>query len=174
MESKNVIIIGSGIGGIAVAGYLSGMGHRVTIFEKNEFPGGRCGRYIREGHRFDIGATFMMMPGVYREAFSRLGREMTDELTLHRMDPVYKVKYKGEREIRFTTDMARMQDQLEAIEPGSYGRFLKLMGKGFEIYEKIDAINRSKLFQGSGSFITEVPDVAGQIQSLQQSLPLYT
>lgn len=135
-RGKKVIIIGAGIGGIASAGALSRKGYRVEIFEKNPFPGGRCGSYQRDGHRFDIGATFLMMPGIYEEAFRAVGRNMWEELTLHRIDPVYRVKFKGDREISLSSDLSTLQKQLELIEPGSFGHFLKLMGKGFEIYEK--------------------------------------
>ena len=135
-KAKKAIIIGSGIGGIVTAGSLARKGYDVALFEKNAHPGGRCGTFMKEGHRFDIGATFMMMPGVYKEAFSALGKSMTDELTLYRMDPVYRVKFPGDKEISFSSDMAKLQDQFEQIEKGSYGRFLKLMSKGFEIYEK--------------------------------------
>jgi len=135
-QEKRVIVIGAGIGGIVTAGSLARKGYAVTIFEKNPHPGGRCGTFVKDGHRFDIGATFLMMPGVYKEAFSAVGKSMSDELTLYRMDPVYKVKFPGDREISFTSDMAKLQDQFEEIEEGSYGRFLKLMSKGFEIYEK--------------------------------------
>jgi phytoene desaturase len=133
---RKIVIIGAGIGGITTAAFLASQGHQVKIFEKNGYPGGRTGRFEREGHRFDIGATFLMMPGIYRDTFSRLGRSLEEELTLHRMDPVYKLKYEGEKEIHFTSDLARMQKQLEEIEPGSYGKFLKLMNKGFQIYER--------------------------------------
>ena len=102
MENKRVIIIGAGIGGITTAGYLASRGYDVTIFEKNPFPGGRCGKFEKHGHRFDIGATFLMMPGIYEEAFSRVGREMFETLNLHRVDPVYRVKFPGDREVRFT------------------------------------------------------------------------
>ena len=143
-QEKKVIIIGAGIGGIVAAGSLARKGYHVTIFEKNAYPGGRCGTFVKDGHRFDIGATFLMMPGVYKEAFSAVGKSMTDELTLYRIDPVYRVKFPGDKEISFTSDMAKLQDQFEKIEEGSYGRFLKLMSKGFEIYEKsIPLIDRN-------------------------------
>jgi phytoene desaturase len=135
-QDKKVIIIGAGIGGIATAGALAKKGYQVTIMEKNGHPGGRCGSYERDGHRFDIGATFLMMPGVYEEAFKAAGKNMWDAMRLHRIDPVYRVKFKGKREIEFSSDLASLQKQFEAIEKGSFGRFLKLMGKGFEIYEK--------------------------------------
>ena len=136
LERKKAIIIGAGIGGIATAGNLACKGYNVTIFEKNAYPGGRCGRYEKEGHRFDIGATFLMMPDVYKETFSRMGKNLFDELNLHRVDPVYKVKFPGRKEVRFTSDMASLREQFEAIEKGSFGKFLRLMGKGFNIYEK--------------------------------------
>ena len=75
-KRKSVIIIGSGIGGIATAGYLAYKGYDVTIFEKNAYPGGRCGRYVQDEHRFDIGATFLMMPGVYENTYSAIGLSM--------------------------------------------------------------------------------------------------
>jgi len=135
-KGKKVIIIGSGIGGIATAGALAHKGYQVSIYEKNGFPGGRCGTYVKDGHRFDIGATFLMMPGIYEEAFSAVGKNMWEELNLHRVDPIYRVKFRGDREISFTSDLSSLQRQFEDLEKGSYGRFLKLMGKGFEIYEK--------------------------------------
>ena len=94
-KRKNVIIIGAGIGGIATAGYLARQGYNVTIFEKNAYSGGRCGKFVKDGHRFDIGATFLMMPGIYEKTFSGLGKNLTDEMTLYRMDPVYKIKFRG-------------------------------------------------------------------------------
>ena len=141
---KKIIVIGSGIGGITTAAYLAREGHQVRIFEKNSYPGGRSGTYVKDGHRFDIGATFLMMPGIYEEAFTRLGTDMWKELNLHRMDPVYNVKFPNDKEIQFTSDLARMQSQLEHIEPGSYGRFLKLMNTGYRIYERaMPLINRN-------------------------------
>ncbi|MFC2111737.1 phytoene desaturase family protein [Bacteroidota bacterium] len=134
-EKKKVIIIGAGIGGIATAGNLARQGYDVTIVEKNAFPGGRCGTYVRDGHRFDIGATFLMMPGVYEKTFSAVGKNMADELTLYRMDPVYRIKFPGKKEILFTSDLAKLQKQFEELEKGSYGRFLKLMNIGFNVYK---------------------------------------
>jgi phytoene desaturase len=136
VKAKKVIIIGSGIGGITTAGALARKGYQVSIFEKNPYTGGRCGSYIKDGHRFDIGATFLMMPAIYEEAFSAVGKNMWDEMKLQRIDPIYRVKFRGDREISFSSDLSSLQKQLEDIEEGSFGKFLKLMGKGFEIYEK--------------------------------------
>ncbi len=143
-RQKSVIIIGSGIGGIVAAGNLARRGFDVTIFEKNAFPGGRCGKYVKDDHRFDVGATFLMMPGVYKEAFASVGKNMSEELNLQRIDPIYRIKFPGEKEILFSSDLVKMQAQFESLEPGSYGQFLKLLNIGFNIYDKsMRLINRN-------------------------------
>ena len=141
---KEVIIIGAGIGGIATAAILAHQGYHVTIIEKNPYPGGRCGRYVKDGHRFDIGATFLMMPGIYENIFSAIGKNLHEEMTLYRLDPLYKIKYPGEKEILFTSDLTGLQKQLEALEKGSYVKFLKLMNRGFWVYkDSMRLINRN-------------------------------
>lgn len=135
-KEKSIIIIGSGIGGITTAAYLAKQGYQVRIFEKNNYPGGRNGMFERDGHRFDMGATFLMMPGVFEDTFSRLGTSMFDEMNLHRIDPIYRVKFPGAREIRYTSDLTSLQQQFEQIEPGSYSRFLQLMKTGYRVYER--------------------------------------
>jgi phytoene dehydrogenase-like protein len=42
----------------------------VTVVEKNPEPGGRCGRFERNGHSFDTGPTLLIMPLVYRAEFT--------------------------------------------------------------------------------------------------------
>ena len=144
MAKKHAIIIGSGIGGITTAANLAKRGYEVTIFEKNAFAGGRCGSYEKEGHRFDIGATFLMMPGIYKEAFALLGKDMFEEMELYRVDPIYKVKFRNQKQVLFGSDMAHMQKQFEELEKGSYDRFLKLMSQGFHIYDRsMGMINRN-------------------------------
>ena len=135
-KGKNVVIIGSGIGGIVTAGNLARNGYNVTVFEKNAFAGGRCGKYVKDDHRFDVGATFLMMPGIYKEAFESVGKDMAQELKLTRIDPIYRIKFPGEKEILFSSDLVKMQSQFEELEKGSYGRFLKLLNIGFNIYDK--------------------------------------
>ncbi len=90
---KKVAVIGAGAAGLATGIYLARKGFSVTIFEKNSFPGGRCASFSKDGHRFDIGATLLMMPQVYERTFSDFGKNMFEELDLVRMDPVYRLKY---------------------------------------------------------------------------------
>ena len=49
----NVAVIGSGIAGLASAIRLANKGHRVTVFEKNNYPGGKIAQIKLGPYRFD-------------------------------------------------------------------------------------------------------------------------
>ena len=131
-----VIIIGAGIGGITAGIFLSRKGYNVTIFEKNSTPGGRCGNFVMNGHRFDIGATLLMMPDVFEKTYAAFGKDFTEELKLHRMEPVYKVKFHSGEELYFSSDLAGLRRQFETLEQGSFDKFLKLTYKGYTAYKE--------------------------------------
>jgi prolycopene isomerase len=60
-ETKNydVIVIGSGIGGLVTATQLAVKGAKVLVLERYLIPGGSAGYFEREGYRFDVGASMI-------------------------------------------------------------------------------------------------------------------
>ncbi len=133
------IIIGAGLGGIALAARLARRGYRVTVLEKNAAPGGRCSQLVRDGHRFDIGATLFLMPQVFAETYAALGERMQDHLDLRRIDPTYRLHFNDESQLALTGDLPAMQDQLEAISPGSFDGLLRYLGEGsLHYHESLD------------------------------------
>ncbi len=133
-KEKQVIIIGAGIGGITTAIYLAQKGYAVKIYEKNHFTGGRCGAMEQEGHRFDTGATLLMMRDVYERTYKDIGRKLDEELELYRMDPIYRIFFQNGKDLRFTSDLASMRTQLESLEKGSFHKFIKYMDVGLKAY----------------------------------------
>ena len=126
----SVLVIGAGIGGLAIAGRLARSGYQVTVVEKNDVPGGRCNQIVREGHRFDVGPSLFLMPDVFRETYAALGERLEDHLDLQRVDPTYHLYLSDGSRLALTGDMNRMQVQLEAIESGAFGGFLRYMAEG--------------------------------------------
>jgi phytoene desaturase len=132
---QSVLVIGAGLGGITTAALLARQGYDVTVLEKNERPGGRCGQLNRDGHRFDVGATLFLMPEVFAETYAMLGQEMNDHLDLLRIDPTYKVRFDDGLTLTLTSDLGAMRGQLEAVEPGSFGGLLRYLEEGRRHYE---------------------------------------
>ena len=131
---KSAAIIGAGIGGITTAIYLAKNGYEVSVFEKNSTPGGRCGQLIRDGHRFDLGATMLMMPGIYREIFDSLGIPLFENNEIKPLEDLYKIYFDNNEVIAFSTDKEKMRVQHEKIEPGSFAKSQKYVNDGYEIF----------------------------------------
>lgn len=56
-ETVDVIVIGSGIGGLTAAALLQERGFSTIVYEKNRFAGGSCSSFRRGGYSFDAGAS---------------------------------------------------------------------------------------------------------------------
>ncbi len=134
-DKKSAVIIGAGIGGIATAIYLSKNGYEVNIYEKNSAAGGRCGQLIRDGHRFDLGATMLIMPGIYREIFDSLGIPLFVNKDITPLEDLYKIYFDNNEIIAFSPDREKMKSQLEKIEPGSFTKSQKYVSDGYEIFK---------------------------------------
>jgi phytoene desaturase len=134
-NKKTAAIIGAGIGGITTSILLAKHGYEVTVYEKNSTPGGRCGQLLHEGHRFDLGATMLLMPGVYREVFSNLGLSFDELLEVKPLKDLYKLYFDDGKEIVFTTEKRKMEEQLEAIEKGSFAKAKSYISKGYDFYK---------------------------------------
>lgn len=58
MKSYDVVVIGSGIGGLVAAGLLARYGRRVLVCESHTLPGGAAHAFKRQGFTFDSGPSF--------------------------------------------------------------------------------------------------------------------
>jgi len=131
LKRKSVAIIGAGIGGVATAIKLAKSGFDVTVYEKNSAPGGRASQMIREGHRFDLGATIFLMPEIYRDTFANLDIDLYEFIEFLPMTTLYQLYFDDGSVLDFTTDEKKMEAQLEAIEPGSYRMMKSYLAKGY-------------------------------------------
>ena len=64
-----VTIIGSGIAGIAASIRLALRGHKVKVFESNQYPGGKITPIESKGFRFNYGPQLLTLPQQIDELF---------------------------------------------------------------------------------------------------------
>jgi phytoene desaturase len=69
MKKKTIVIIGAGVAGIAVAIRLKSQGHNVSVFEANDYPGGKLTAFSKSGYRFDMGPSLFTMPQFIEQLF---------------------------------------------------------------------------------------------------------
>ncbi|HET7495230.1 MAG TPA: phytoene desaturase family protein [Candidatus Limnocylindrales bacterium] len=137
MTSRSVVVVGAGVAGITAAAHLARAGLHVTVVEKDAAPGGRCGRFVREGHRFDTGPTLFVMPLLYASEFRALGASLAERLELRPVDPTYRLVFDDGSQLSLTSDMTTMRGQLDAIEPGSFDGLERYMEAGARHYRVV-------------------------------------
>lgn len=91
MARSSIIVIGSGISGLAAAAVLARSGARVTVLERNAQIGGRARTWAENGFTFDMGPSFYWMPDVFERFFARFGARTADHYALTRLDPSYRI-----------------------------------------------------------------------------------
>ncbi|WP_124980008.1 1-hydroxycarotenoid 3,4-desaturase CrtD [Nonlabens xiamenensis] len=64
---KQAIVIGAGIGGLAMSLRLRKLGYAVCVIEKNEYPGGKLHAIEQDGFRFDLGPSLFTLPHLVEE-----------------------------------------------------------------------------------------------------------
>ena len=134
MEKKTVAIIGAGIAGMATAILLAKNDFEVVVYEKNSNPGGRCSQLIRDGHRFDLGATILLMPSIYRTVFKSLGLDFDSCFELKNLSTIYKLYFGNGERLDFSKNIEVMKPQLEAMEPGSSHHLGPYIKKGYSFF----------------------------------------
>ncbi len=132
-----VVVIGAGLGGLAIALRLAHRGHRVTILEKTEQVGGR-NREAKLGECvFDGGPTLMMMLDPFRKLFRDVGERMEDHLDITLCDPSYRVFYRDHTRLNATTNTARMIREIEEkVDPIEVPHYLHLLGDLAGLYHE--------------------------------------
>jgi hypothetical protein len=155
-KKSTVLIVGAGIGGIATAARLAKKGFQVTVVEKCEKSGGRCGQMTIEGHRFDTGSTLFMMPELYAETYADLGENMNDQLDIRRINPTYHLTFQDNSQLQLNSDLHEMMAQVETIEPGSFERLLHYLAEGRSHYELSLTNVICRDFRSLGEFILKI------------------
>lgn len=83
---SRVVVVGGGIGGLAVAARLARMRHDVTLLERAPDVGGKLGWFETKGFGFDTGPSLVTLPATMRDLFLKTGKQLEDVLDLQPLD----------------------------------------------------------------------------------------
>ncbi|WP_026897846.1 phytoene desaturase family protein [Daejeonella oryzae] len=119
MDKKQIAVIGSGFAGLAAAALLAKKGFDVSIYEKNDQPGGRARVWEKDGFRFDMGPSWYWMPDVFENYFALFGKKVSDYYNLIRLDPGYRIYFAEDDVMDIPAGMKELEELFESLEKGS-------------------------------------------------------
>jgi phytoene desaturase len=145
---STVVVIGAGVGGLAVAARLAAAGHRVTVCEQAPVVGGKLGLRERDGFRFDTGPSLLTMPQEFAELFAATGAPLADVLDLVELDPIVRNRFPDGTVL----DTCRDPGELLARIDGAFG------ARAADQWRRFRDRAARIWAAGHGPFLESVPD----------------
>lgn len=90
---SKAVVVGAGVGGLAIALRLRNLGYDVCIIERSNGYGGKLRRYEHDGFVFDLGPSLFTLPAVYRDLFLKTGKSLEEEVELIPLDPAFRYRF---------------------------------------------------------------------------------
>lgn len=154
----NIVIIGSGFGGLYAACRLQMQGHSVTVIDKRDKPGGRAYVYEQDGFKFDGGPTIITAPWLIHELFERAGRRSEDYVRLVPVDPFYNIRFEDGSVFRYDGDRDHVRAEIRRFNPADLEGYEKFFRATEDIYKVgFDLID--KPFTRFSDMLRVIPDM---------------
>ena len=134
-DQISINVVGAGPGGLTAAMLLANRGFKVRIFEKSDQVGGRNAAITKNGYKFDVGPTFLMMKFILDEVFNEAGRNIDDYLQSVKLDPMYRLQFNDVR-LEPTNQREAMLQQIDQAfrgEGNGYDRFMATEKRRFDL-----------------------------------------
>ena len=138
--TRRVVIIGAGMGGLAAALRLAQQGLNVRVIDARNEAGGLASAFEKDGFVFDAGPYILLdRPGL-EWAFRSLGLELSDCVTLRRIEDVYEVFSSDGATVHFYADEDRTAAGIEAEWPGSGKRYQRFVAEMKEAHQQLSPL----------------------------------
>jgi phytoene desaturase len=166
-----VVVVGAGLGGLGAALRLQGAGHDVTVVEQRDKPGGRAYQLTDQGYTWDMGPSLITMPWVLEETFAAGGLDLASEVSMRRLDPMYRIHWAGEeRHFDFADDRDRLREEVAKFSARDAARLDDFLAALKPIYEDGIVAAGRRPFLSLGDFARLTPTMV----RLGAVLPLHT
>ena len=112
VETKPIVIVGAGIGGLSAACLLAARGEDVVVFERQPTPGGKM-RHIPIGEGLiDGGPTVFTMRWIFEGLFADAGVSLETALPLQKADILARHAWRAGGRLDLFADIARSADAI--------------------------------------------------------------
>ena len=111
--SATAVIIGAGVAGMASAIRLAVQGFKVSVFEKNNYPGGKLSSFEIEDYHFDAGPSLFTQPSNIEELFTLANEPIEEYLQYEQVPIACKYFYEDGSIVNAYSDVQLFADELQ-------------------------------------------------------------
>lgn len=150
---KKAIVIGAGVGGLALSIRLAIKGYKVIVYEANDYPGGKLSELEFSGFRFDAGPSLFTMPEKIEELFKLSGKNINDYFEYIKIDEICKYYFQDGNTITAQSDLEAFASEIERKFDVSKNKVLTHLKKSEFIYNTIEHLFLEKSLHKINSYL---------------------
>ena len=113
---KKINVVGGGIGGLAVAIRMAVKGHKVKLFESNDYVGGKMSQINMQGYRFDTGPSLFTQPHLIEELMLLCNKKPEDYFKYHKLKESCRYFFEDDTRIIGYSDSALLSYLSNALD----------------------------------------------------------
>ena len=154
---KTAVIIGAGIGGIASSLRLSKKGYQVTVFESNDYPGGKLSAFSLGDYRFDAGPSLFTMPQYVDELFELHGERANDFFTYKKKKIACQYFWEDQTQLTAYAELKLFLEEVQnklGVKAAVLEKYLKRAKRKFDLTAPLFLEQSLHKFSGFLSFKT--------------------
>ncbi len=130
------IVIGAGIGGLALAIRLQSAGIDTLLIEARDRPGGRAYVFEKDGFTFDAGPTVITDPACLAELWDLSGQRLERDVDLIPVSPFYRLSWPDGSTFDYGNDKASLARQIAALDPADVAGYQGFLTYSAAVYEE--------------------------------------
>ena len=168
MGHLKAYIIGAGVAGMAAAVRLAMQNMNVTIFEKNNYPGGKLNLVETGGYRFDGGPSLFVQPENLEELFQHAGENIHEFLQYRPIEMACKYFYEDGTVINAYTNKEKFAKELEGKTGESAASVLSYLNESQNIYKHVGGVFVNHSLHKISTFLS-----SAVVKALMSTRPAY-
>jgi phytoene desaturase len=132
---RSAIVIGAGLGGLALAIRLQSAGIATTIVESRDKPGGRAYVFREKGYVFDAGPTVITDPACLRDLWALSGSDMAADVDLVPVSPFYRLIWGDGTAFDYSNDDDALDLEIAKLDPADIAGYARFLDYSRGVYE---------------------------------------
>lgn len=139
-EKLKAIIVGSGVAGMATAIRLAVKGYTVTVYEKNEVPGGKLTAFEQGGFHFDAGPSLFTQPQNLTELFELAEESIEKYFSYKPIDVACKYFFENGKTVNAYTDKQLLANEMQEKIGESPEKIKRYLQKSKKTYDNVGTV----------------------------------
>ena len=165
MSQRKVSVVGSGIAGLAAAIRLAVRGYDVSVFERNEYPGGKLTLIEKDGYKFDAGPSLFTQPWHLEQLFLEAGESIDEYFAYQKVELSCRYFFENGKVVNAWTEASKYEEELISTLGEKPGTLKNYLHQSASLYESVGSIFLNQSLHRFGTwFRPEVFNAFGKVR----------